>query len=405
MYLKQNSLMLRCFHILLPMGLGFLVTSIYRTIIAIQVQPLGAQFHLSAVALALIGAAYFLAFALFQIPLGIFLDRYGVRNTQSILFLLAVLGSLLFSMTHSVLGLFFSRVLIGIGVSGGLMAAYKANAEWFSEKLALANGFIAGVGGLGALLAASPAHYLIDHWGWRTVNFGLAVLTLLIAILTFLLVPKQHPGQLKNVSLMSYINGLAHVYGDRFFWQIALLPVFGFGFFITLQALWAAPFLQTVAGLDPTRVAHILTWMALGFSVGMVGFGYWVGKLIHDKYRLFRVIALSTLVSLISQACVFIDPAHLGIVFWFIYAIVSQSAALTFSIASKHYPKIYAGRVNTGLNMLLFLAVFFFQYLIGALVKLHLSHVYAWVFAIFIVLQLLALGGFSRAMRRYQQQF
>jgi MFS family permease len=43
---------------------------------------------------------------------------------------------------------------------------------------------------------------------------------------------------------------------------------------------------------------------------------------------------------------------------------------LAYSILSRHFPAEYTGRANTGLNLLVFVAAFAFQYAIGALLDL-----------------------------------
>src|SRR3546814_9764885 len=66
--------------------------------------------------------SYFLAFAGFQLPLGLLLDRFGPRRVQSALLLSAALGSVLFALGDSLVELAVARALIGLGVAGGLMS-------------------------------------------------------------------------------------------------------------------------------------------------------------------------------------------------------------------------------------------------------------------------------------------
>ena len=48
---------------------------------------------LSASQLGLLTSAYFLAFALVQLPVGLLLDRFGPRRVESLLLLVAALGA------------------------------------------------------------------------------------------------------------------------------------------------------------------------------------------------------------------------------------------------------------------------------------------------------------------------
>ena len=49
-------------------------------------------------ALGLLTSAYFLAFAVMQVPVGILLDRFGPRRVEPVLLALAALGATLFAL-------------------------------------------------------------------------------------------------------------------------------------------------------------------------------------------------------------------------------------------------------------------------------------------------------------------
>ena len=84
--------------------------------------------------LGLITSVYFLTFALFQLPLGILLDKYGARKVQTILFIIASIGAATFALGDDVLQLTIGRGLIGLGVSGALMGALKQFLYGFQKK-------------------------------------------------------------------------------------------------------------------------------------------------------------------------------------------------------------------------------------------------------------------------------
>ena len=70
------SLFLR---VCLPFLAGYFVTYIYRSVNAVIGPDLVREFGLSAGSLGLLSGIYFFAFAVFQLPLGVLLDRYGPR--------------------------------------------------------------------------------------------------------------------------------------------------------------------------------------------------------------------------------------------------------------------------------------------------------------------------------------
>src|SRR5699024_7373637 len=101
-----------------------------RSVNAVLSPILIEEFSLTASDLGFITSAYFLGFAGLQLPLGVALDRFGARRTLSVTILFAALGSLLYGTADSAIYLIIGRALIGFGVGGCLMGAYKAYSEW-----------------------------------------------------------------------------------------------------------------------------------------------------------------------------------------------------------------------------------------------------------------------------------
>ena len=70
-----------------------------------------------------------LAFALFQLPLGILLDRFGPRRVQAALVALGALGAAIFSIAENLVTLTIARAIIGVAFAGGLMSGFKAGRD------------------------------------------------------------------------------------------------------------------------------------------------------------------------------------------------------------------------------------------------------------------------------------
>jgi sugar phosphate permease len=66
--------------VFLPFVSGYYLSYIYRTINALISGQLMTELGLNAADLGLLTSAYFLTFALVQLPLGILLDRFGPRR-------------------------------------------------------------------------------------------------------------------------------------------------------------------------------------------------------------------------------------------------------------------------------------------------------------------------------------
>ena len=69
--------------VLLPFGSGYFLSYLFRAVNAVVAPDLVRDIELSASSLGLLTAAYLFAFAAFQLPLGILLDRFGPRRVQT----------------------------------------------------------------------------------------------------------------------------------------------------------------------------------------------------------------------------------------------------------------------------------------------------------------------------------
>ena len=117
--------------VFLPFAFGFYLSYLYRSVNAIIAPDLIRDIGVDAASLGLLSSAYFIAFAAFQIPLGIILDRFGPRKVESFLLLFAALGACIFAASDTLLNLIIGRALIGLGVSACLMASFKCFVDWF----------------------------------------------------------------------------------------------------------------------------------------------------------------------------------------------------------------------------------------------------------------------------------
>jgi MFS family permease len=164
--------------VFVPFVLGYYLSYLYRTINALIASDLTAELGISPADLGFLTSAYFLTFAMLQLPLGIVMDRYGPRRIHSALLVVAALGATLFGTGHNFTTLLIGRAMIGAGVAGALMAGLKAIVLWFpKERIALVNGWFVMLGAAGAVTATEPAAALLHWTGWRGLFDWLAVAT------------------------------------------------------------------------------------------------------------------------------------------------------------------------------------------------------------------------------------
>ena len=155
---------------LLPFAAGYFLSYLFRTVNAVIAPLLVREMSLDAASLGLLTSAYFLAFSLSQIPLGVLLDRLGPRRVDAALLVIAAIGAVIFALARDPLMLAIGRGVIGLGVSGALMSAFTANAQfWPRERLALANSCVMTAGAMGATMSTLPVEWFLRVGDWRVV--------------------------------------------------------------------------------------------------------------------------------------------------------------------------------------------------------------------------------------------
>lgn len=180
------------FSALLPFAAGYFMSYLLRAVNAVVAPDLVKDLSLSPGSLGLLTAAYLGAFALFQLPLGVLLDRYGPRKVQAGLLCVAAAGCAGFAFAPNLLGLFAARAVIGLGFSAGLMASYKSSATWVpADRRSLANTAIMSMGALGVVVATEPTEWLVGLIGWRSTFLVFAGMILLAAAFILVAAPRK----------------------------------------------------------------------------------------------------------------------------------------------------------------------------------------------------------------------
>jgi predicted MFS family arabinose efflux permease len=348
-----------------PFAAGYFLSFFFRNVNAVISKDLAGEFALSPSDLGFLTSMYLLAFAAFQLPLGVLLDRYGPRRVVAALLCIAAAGALIFALARDFTMLSIGRALIGLGVSAGLMGAIKAFTLWFPlSRLATLNGLYLAAGGIGGLSATAPAQALIEPLGWRGLFYVLSALSVGAALLVFFVVPeKRLPGE--GATLRRQLAGFGAIFSSAPFWRIALALVVCHASYLSLQGLWLGPWLYDVAGESRQAVANYLFLTAAAYTVGSVFFGT-VGS--RAPMGIFKVgLVLSVLLFALLAAG---TRSGLGLILA-AYGFFTISAALAYALLTPLFPPEMTGRVNTASNMLMFGFSFAFQWGIGAVLRLY----------------------------------
>jgi len=353
-----------------PFAAGYYLSYFYRYINAVIARDLVRDFALAPSDLGWLTSAYFLSFALFQIPLGVLLDRFGPRRCAATLMCVAGLGALLFGLARDLATLSAARALIGLGVSAGLMGSIKAFTLWFPrERQTMLTGWMIGVGSIGTLSATAPVELILGPLGWRALFFGLAALSVGAALLIFLIVPEREvPG--RGESWGEQFAAVRRIYARLDFWRLALPLVVSQGAFQALQGLWFAPWLTDVQGMDRRAAADALFISAFAYLVASMALGKVADLLGRRGISQLRLYQGGMLVTAAAFVPIALGLHHGLFVVLSIFAAASIAAVIAYTLVTQLVPAAQTGRATTASNVLLFAASFAFQWGVGAVLGL-----------------------------------
>ncbi len=116
------------------LGLGVLVNYFDRVNLSVSHDALVTTFGISTVTFGYLSGAYNWTYAMCQLPVGVLLDKYGIRPIGRISTALWGVASFAAAITPTLSGFFGARLLLGIGEAPTFPANGKAIAHWFPPR-------------------------------------------------------------------------------------------------------------------------------------------------------------------------------------------------------------------------------------------------------------------------------
>jgi predicted MFS family arabinose efflux permease len=354
--------------VFLPFAFGHFMSYVMRSINAILGPTLVSELALSAAQLGVLTSAYFFAFALAQLPVGMALDRFGPRRVQVVLLSVAMVGCLLFSRGTTFLELFAARALMGVGLAACFMASLKAVSDWLpSARMPSMNGYLLAIGGLGAIAATSPSQLLMASVGWRELFLLVAVAIGLAALVIAVLTPEPLDRAARAaLSLRSLID----VYRDRAFQRTIFVALIPHTVFFAIQGLWLAAWLKDGAGLGSEQIGLCLLLGSAAMVVSTVAVGRITERLAGLGVAPLDVAALGLWSFAVVQLLPLLDGRSPAVAMAVAFPVFGAFAGLEFAIVAQSVAPALTGRASTCLNLLLFTGAFVIQAGFGAILGL-----------------------------------
>lgn len=260
---------------LLVLALGHMLSNMLRTLPAIAADVISSDIAVSSESLASITGAYHFAFAAGQIPVGVALDRYGVRTVSLTLFAIVTVGAVLAASVGGAVGFVIAQIVLGIGCCGMLLCPMTLAAKLLTPtQFGLWSGLIQGVGNAGMLLSASPMAWLVEQHGWRAGFWVSAILAVLIAALVSNFVPNTAPDRMAaRTTLKAEAREVVQIGLSRRLRGVIILAFSSFAAAIAVRGLWGGPWLMEIKQLGRVDAGNALLPLTLALVVGPMIYG------------------------------------------------------------------------------------------------------------------------------------
>lgn len=287
--------------------LAYIVVFFHRLAAGVVKEDLMQSFGISATTFGTLGATYFYAYMVMQIPSGILADSLGARKTVTIGTFVAGVGSIIFGMATSIGLGFLGRLIVGLGVSVIFISILKVLSEWFEpDEFGKMSGITSFLGNTGGILAQTPLAILAAAITWRMSFIVIGVITLIISLLCYMLV-RNKPEEIDSDRAVkkqdkrlgktkhNIKKSLSIVIKNRYTWPGFFVFAGLFGAFASMTGAWGRSYLTDVYDMSIIKSANYMAIMVLGLAIGSVFIGQLSDRLKLKKKPMILFSAINML--------------------------------------------------------------------------------------------------------------
>jgi MFS family permease len=336
------------------------------------------HFHISAAQFGHLAAFYYYAYTPMQIPVGVLIDKYGVRTTLMMACLICAIGVTTFiSADQSYALACFGRFLMGFGAAFGYISVLKISALWLPTRhFALAAGLTTAL----AMTAAIFTDFYLAKWvhviGYDDALFSAIITGLVLAAVIFLFLRNRprpehaHRTPPYRSSFPELLEGLRIILSRSQTWYIGAV-----GFLLYLPAsvfmdLWGIPYFQDAYHLTSEQAANMMMMPFIGWIIGSPATGY-----LSDKIGLRRPPLIIANIGALAMVLLilYVPQASLSVmtVWLFLLGLFCGAHPLVFSLIREKNSNKLSGTSTSTTNFMIMMGGVIFQPFVGVLLNWH----------------------------------
>lgn len=268
----NNEVMRAAYWAWLSVAIFYFYQYILRIAPGVMVDQMMSGFMIKAEQFSTLGFLDTFAYGIMQIPLGIIVDRIGVKKTVLSSLGLCIIASFIYAVSEYFWMIQLSRTLSGIGSAAAFMCALKTIADHFIPgQRAVLMGLTLTIGMCGALFAGKFIITVIEIYDWRYVFFATSILGIIIMLFSCrTLATYSANKKSKKPTNISFINSVWKVMTN---YNIIIYAILAIGLYVPLSVLadlWGTAFMQQKYGFSQADSAYISSLLYFGLGIGSV---------------------------------------------------------------------------------------------------------------------------------------
>ncbi|WP_405858929.1 MFS transporter [Streptomyces sp. NBC_00090] len=304
---------------------AWLVDYADRLVINLVLPSIGAEFDLDRTQQGLVVSAFFLAYALCQIPGGMLADRFGGRRVTLWALLSWSVFTALTGFAWSFAVLLALRFVFGVAEGVFPPASMKVLVERTRpEERMGANGTVMSSNALAAVLTPLAVAPLVAVFGWRSAFWSTAALGILALLAVRLWLPAPLPrADGATAEEPAARPPLRDVLRKGVLWRFALM-MFGYNTIVWGLNTWVPSYLGEEHGVSLTAAGALVAIPALGAAVATV-LGGRLSDRLGGHHR--RIIVPGMAVAAVALLLMAYTPSLTGFVVFGTLAVFAASLA------------------------------------------------------------------------------
>ena len=297
-----------------------------------------------------LGSMFAYPYSLMQIPMGMFMDRYGPLKVTTMSVILVSVGTALVGTSSGFYGAVLGRFLTGIGSASAFISVVYVCTTYFPTDVATSLTSLSNISSvLGSLVMSATTYRLLEIYSWREIHVYYAIIAASLAVvgLSTIMLSRFYKSREVPVGDSSGGNNLTWANISSLFKRDFVLNAFSAAFFFintgVFTSMWAPIFFKQTTNFGSSEIALLIFLFHLGWIAGDII----VGALCYGVSRSKIVSVTSFLAIFVTFFLFYVAESLLSRqILMFAMGLLSSGEIVQFNIASQ-----YSNKNNLGLSI------------------------------------------------------